>query len=165
MGKVMEKHGRLEIDENFQHHVKGWRLKRIGWALMALIIAAALGGLLGPGPYSDKSIQGPGGLHLDYQSIARYNAPTHFHLQVPGGSDDLELSIPAEFVKAIELERINPEPKEMRLDGEKHTWIFPRKEGSSEVMINFRPQGFGAKKCRLEVKGAGAMEVQQTFLP
>lgn len=165
MGSEMEKHGRLEIDENFEHHVKAWRVKRIGWAVMALVIAAAVAGLLGPGPYSSRKLQGPGGLEVEYERVSRYNAPAHFHLKVPGGKEDLELSVPAEFVKAIDLERIDPEPKEMRLDGEKHTWIIPRREMNSEVLINYRPQAFGKKKIRLEVKDAGALEFQQFFMP
>lgn len=164
-GPEMEKHGRLEIDENFDHHVRAWRVKRVGWAVMLLLMAGALAGFLGPGPYSRTTARGPGGLHLEYERISRYNAPTHLHLRVPGGKEDLELSVPAEFIKQIDLERIDPEPKEMRLSGDKHTWIFPRQESSSEVMINYRPHGFGKKKIRLEVKDAGALEIQQFFMP
>ena len=165
MGQSMERHGRLEIDEDFDHHVKGWRIKRVAWTFMGLLIIAALAGFLGPGPYSKTSAQGPGGLHLEYERIARYNAPAHLHLKVPGGKEDLELSVPAQFVKEIELERIDPEPKEMRLSGQTHTWIFPRKESGSELMINYRPKAFGPKKIRLEVKDAGTLEIQQFFMP
>ena len=161
----MEKHGRLEINDSLEHHVKAWRLKRVGWAVMALLIAAALAGFLGPGPYSETSAEGPGGLHIEYQRICRYNAPAHFNLKVPGGKEDLEISVSAKFIKEIELEQIDPEPKEMRLDGEKHTWIFARGESASEVMIHFRPQAFGKKLVRLEVKDAGALELQQFFMP
>lgn len=160
-----EKHGRLEIDENFAHHVRNWRIKRVGWGVMALLIAAALAGFLGPGPYSETSVEGPGGLHIEYQRIARYHAPASFHLKVPGGTDDLEISVPAHFVKEIELEHIDPEPKEMRLSGEKHTWVFQRNESNSEVMIHYRPEAFGKKQIRLEVKGAGALEIQQFVMP
>ena len=161
----MEKHGQLEIEEYFEHHVRSWRIKRVGWALMALLIAAALAGFLGPGPYSKATAQGPGGLTVEFDKITRYNAPAHLHLTVPGGKEDLELSLPAEFVKQIEMEHVDPEPKETRLDGEKHTWIFPRKEASSQIFINYRPQAFGKKKIRLEVKDAGALEIQQFFMP
>ena len=91
--------------------------------------------------------------------------PAHLHLKIPGGEEDLELSLPAQFVKEIELERIDPEPKEMRLTGENHTWIFPRQDKTSEIFINYRPQAFGVKKIRLEVKGAGVLEIQQFFMP
>jgi hypothetical protein len=161
----IEKHGRLEIDENFAHHVHSWRVKRISWVVMGLLIVAALAGFLGPGPYSSTTAQGPGGLHLEYDHISRYNAPAHLYLTVPGGKEDLEVSVPTKFIKEIELEHIDPEPKEMRLSGEKHTWIFPRQESSSEVMINYRPQAFGKKQIRLEVKDAGVLEVQQLFIP
>ena len=165
MGMAVEKHGRLEIDENFSHHVKGWRLKRVAWALMGLIIAAALGGFLGTGPYSKRKISGAGGLQLEYERVARYNAPAHLFLTLPAGEEDLEVSLPLEFVKEIDLEGIDPEPKEMRLDGEKHTWIFPRKGSSSEIFIHYRPQGFGVREIEIDVKGAGEIKVKQFFMP
>src|SRR6187401_3025470 len=104
MGQTMEKHGRLEIDENYEHHVRGWRFKRIGWAVMAAFIAAALGGFLGPGPFSKKSAQGQGDLRVKYERIARYHSPVHLELTVPGGKEDLEISIPAALLEEIELE-------------------------------------------------------------
>ena len=165
MGMTMEKHGRLEIDENYPHHVKGWRFKRVAWSLMGLLIVAALGGFLGPGPYSKRSIAGPGGLNLQYERVARYNAPAHLFLTVPAGKEDLEVSLPADFIKVIELEGIDPEPKEMRLEGDKHTWIFPRKGGGSEIFIHYRPQAFGVRTIQISVKGAGEFEVKQFFMP
>ena len=161
----MEKHGRLEIDENYPHHVKGWRIKRVAWALMGLLIVAALGGFLGPGPYSKRKVAGANGMTLEYERVVRYNAPAHLFLRAPGGEEDLEVSLPAEFVKVIELEGIDPEPKEMRLEGEKHTWIFARKGGSSEIFIHYRPQGFGMRKIEIDVKGAGEFGVKQFFMP
>jgi hypothetical protein len=165
MGQMMEKHGRLEIDEHYEHHVRGWRLKRISWTVMAALILIALCGLLGPGPFSNTSAQGPGELRAKYERIARYHAPAYLELTVPGGKDDLEISVPAALIKQIELERIDPEPKEMRLNGEKHTWIFSREQASSEVIIHYRPQAFGRKHFRLEVKGAGSLDLQQFVVP
>lgn len=161
----MEKHGLLEIDEQYQHHVRGWRVKRFGWVLMAMFVAAGLCGFLGNGPFTKGRAQGPGELRANYQRVARFNAPAHIELTVPGGKEDLEISISAEVVKQLELERIDPEPKEMRLSGDKHTWIFPRENASSRVFIHYRPQGFGRKNIRLEFKDAGALELQQLFIP
>lgn len=161
----MEKHGPLELDENYEHPVHAWRFKRFSWALMAIFIAAGLCGFLGNGPFSKAHAQGPGELRADYHRIARHNAPAHVELRVPGGKEDLELSIPADVVKDIELEGIDPEPKEMRLSGAKHTWIFSRQPETSRVFIHYRPQAFGRKSIRLEFKDAGALEIQQLFLP
>jgi hypothetical protein len=165
MGNQFGKYGRLEIDEDFRHHLRAWRMKRASWAFMAVLLLAALAGFLGPGPFSKANAQNASGLFLEYERLVRYNAPAHLHLKVPGGRGNLELSVPAHFIKQIELEDIQPAPKETRLSGEKHTWIFPRQEASSELMINYRPQGFGKKRIRLESKDAGVLEVQQTFLP
>lgn len=157
----------IEIDDNFEHHVRAWRIKRVCWVLMLLVIGAALAGFLGPGPYSQTSIQGPGGLRLEYDRISRYNAPAQFRLAVPAGKDSLELSINSNFLGKIDLERIDPEPTEMRLAGENHTWIFARSETNqpSEIRIAFRPGAFGSAPARIEIRGIGTLEVKPFFLP
>jgi len=159
-----DKHDRLEIDERFEHHVRAWRVKHVCWIVMLLLVAAALCGFLGPGPFSKTTVRGAG-MEAEYERIARYHAPAYLRLKVPGGQEDLELSLPTVFLKEIELEHIKPEPKEMRLSGEKQTWIFARGEAASELMINYRPQESGNMRFRLEVKDAGALEIQQLILP
>lgn len=106
-------------------------------------------------------------MRLEYQRIARYNAPTFFHLHVPSGAQPVEVSINADFIKEIDVESIQPEPTEMRLDGERHTWVFARSKASSDslILISFRPQSYGATPASIEVRGLGSITVKPFFLP
>src|SRR5688500_15077106 len=113
----MEKKGSLEIDENYEHHVRAWRAKRVFWGIMAATVVAAVAGFLGPGPYSSRIVTGENGLKAEFESRLRHNARAHINLTVPGGEDDLEVSVNVDFLDKIELHHIEPEPKESRLNG------------------------------------------------
>jgi hypothetical protein len=167
MGREMDSNRSIELEDHYRHHLRAWRLKRMAWAVMFLIILAGFAGFLGPGPYSKAKLQSTGGLHLEYERIARYNAPTHFRVTVPAGKDDLELSLNSEFLRQIDIERIDPEPKEMRLEGDRETWTFARGTGekASEIRISFRPEGFGSAPAHLTVREVGELKVKPFFLP
>lgn len=44
--------GELEIEEDLDFQRRMWRLQQIGWALLVLVVVAALLGLFGKGPLS-----------------------------------------------------------------------------------------------------------------
>src|SRR5215213_1131462 len=106
MGNQIEKIGTLEIDENYEHHLRSWKFKRVAWGLMLLLLAAGLGGFLGPGPFSKTKMQNSKGMDVEYERIARYNAPTHFRITVPAGKDPVNLSVNAAFLRKIDIEHI-----------------------------------------------------------
>jgi hypothetical protein len=167
MGKETASDQAIQLEDHYGHHLRVWRLKRIAWAVMFLIFVAGFAGFLGPGPYSKTRLQGPGGLRLEYERIARYNAPTHFRVTIPGGKDDVELSLNSTFLREVDIERIDPEPKEMRLEGDMETWTFARGAGekASEIRILFRPEGFGNVPARLTIRNIGELKVKQFFVP
>jgi hypothetical protein len=55
----------------------------------------------------------------------------------------------------------------MRLDGNKHTWVFAREESGepSEIRISFRPESFGASTAKLDFRNIGEIEVKPFFFP
>ena len=52
-------YGGLQIKEDLERQVRAWKWERVGWAAIAAFVAAALAGLIGPGPLS--STVAPGG--------------------------------------------------------------------------------------------------------
>jgi hypothetical protein len=157
----------IQITEATLHHERAWKAKRCAWGVMALVIGAALAGFLGPGAFSKRTLNLPGGLQLRYEGIARYNAPTHFELLVPAGGDSLAVSLSTDLIEKIDLERIDPEPAECLLDGQHHTLIFKRSAAvaPSKIRMTFRPRGFGRTRGQIDVRGFGSFEIQPFFFP
>jgi hypothetical protein len=156
---------KIELEDCYEHHVRAWRVKRILWALLLLVILAAAVGLLGPGALSKGEAQS-GGLVLNYDCIGRRHAPAQFRLSVPSASNSLELTINSEFLRKIELEHIDPEPTEMSLAGENQRWIFARRtDEPTEIRIHFRAEEIGGTRARLEIAGVGIINIKPFFLP
>src|SRR3712207_4138009 len=53
--------GDLEVAEDLTFQRREWAAQRVGWVLLALVIAAALAGLLGRGPLSTTRRESDGG--------------------------------------------------------------------------------------------------------
>lgn len=155
----------LEIEEHREHHARAWKIKRFGWGAMALVVVAALAGLLGEGPLSKARAHSSGGLQVEYHRILRYKTPSRLTIDFAGGGNDLELSWDVSFLEKIGIEHVEPEPKEYRIDGDVHTWIFARSEIPGRIYVTYHPEVFGAAVARLRVKGLGQLELKQFFLP
>jgi hypothetical protein len=165
MGNQIAKHAGLEIDEDFPHQQRAWRTKRVIWVMMGLIILGGLLGFFGAGPMSNKTVSAPDGISVEFERWVRHTSSTHFNVQVPAGEGDVELSLNQDFLEKISIERIEPEPREMRLSGDRHTWIFSRTPEASRISVSYEPEGFGTITARIDAKSAGVVEFKQFIFP
>lgn len=68
----MPQRTRLDVDDDRAFQEKFWTFQRVAWALMALILLAALAGTTGSGgPLAHAEASGPGG-SIEYPRIARW---------------------------------------------------------------------------------------------
>src|SRR5690242_8532320 len=92
--KVQQEHDRIQIDVDRRHSRREWRIERIGWAVMAVLLAAGLLGLLGYGPLSQARAGEPGTLSVTYDRLQRASAPSEYHFTVaPSLARDGELRL------------------------------------------------------------------------
>jgi hypothetical protein len=81
--------GDLEIQQDLNYQRREWRIQRLGWVVMRLVILAALLGLLGNGPLSKASVTATdGSLRLDYHRCWHYRNPMTLEIHAPGGATD-----------------------------------------------------------------------------
>lgn len=73
--------GSLQLHEDLAHERREWKLQRVGWALMALALLAAVLGLFGHGPLSETaSASADGALTVRHQRFERYQAPSEYDI-------------------------------------------------------------------------------------
>jgi hypothetical protein len=98
-------------DEAFQRRM--WRAERIGWAVVALILLAALTGVFSGGLLGRATARDPGGgLSVEYDRFARYGAPTTILIRLEreaGGEATLRLS--RSLLEAFAIARVRPRPE------------------------------------------------------
>ncbi len=87
-----------------------WRVQRIGWGVLAAILAAACGGLFGGGgPLAERTLhEGERGFAITHDRVVRQSRPTVWSIALPADTSTLVLRDPA--TELFELLRIVPRP-------------------------------------------------------
>lgn len=162
----MKKIGSLELDDDMRHHQLFWRLKRIGWILMALLVFTAFAGYTGGGWSSEREIINEG-IAFTYQKIARRSALAKMYIKSDvSGKDTLAISFDNNYMRDIMIESINPEPIETITAGATMTFKFltNRNESEAEVTFFVRPDKHGNMSFNVTSNGT-KVSVKQLIFP
>jgi hypothetical protein len=105
--------GDLEINQDLNVQTRMWRIQRVGWAVMLVIVLLALGGLFGRGP-AGETVAGDshGPLWVAYERFGRYQSSSivHIHLGPVSTPGPRQVWISNRYLSGIEIQHILPEP-------------------------------------------------------
>jgi hypothetical protein len=131
--------GAVEIDENLTHERRSWLFERAGWVTLAVLLLLALAGLFGKGLLSytsasthDKSLQ------VEYERFVRFQAPItlRIHLQPEGlSSPKGKVWLSREYLDAIRIEQIEPEPESQETVEDGVLYTFPAQDPNNSVAV------------------------------
>jgi len=120
------------IEDEISLHRKGWIIQRIGWCLMFAFLIAALLGLFGEGPLSNKKLQA-GNISVEYERFCRYEHGMKIKLQSKQENIST-VSFPQDYLENFRVGEIVPEPdKQLASAG----YIHYQFEGSENNSITF----------------------------
>jgi hypothetical protein len=163
--------GSLEIDQDLDYQRREWRLQRVGWVCMAVVVAAALAGLLGRGPLSDATAEAAGGtLRVGYNRFAHRHAPEELRITAAAGlaeGGELRLVIGRAFLDGVEVTSVSPAPLRVEAGPDDHTFVFRVSEPSAPVglTLHYEPDATGRRPGRVGVAGRAAAEFRQFVYP
>jgi hypothetical protein len=158
----------LQLEPDLTHERREWRVQRVGWVLLALLCGAALAGLLGPGPLSNKQAGKIGSeLYIEYDRYIRHEAPYTIKVYCrPEPADEFTLSLDRAFIENAEIKQIQPEPKETTAAGDKYLFHFNAKEASDQlVTFHFEPDTFGEISSAVTLNEKHSQKVKQFVWP
>jgi hypothetical protein len=123
--------GDLQIGEDVDFLRRAWRVQRVGWALLVLILLAALLGLTGTGPLSQATAGSEGG--------------------------PVRVWFDRQYLHKVEVTGVVPEPESVEVSPDRVTYVFLAAEGGGPVELAFdlKPMRFGSWSGRM---GAGDAE-------
>lgn len=131
----------LEINEDPASERRTWRVERMAWFLMMLIIAAALAGLFGSGPLSRAQAKSADGrMEIEYQRLTRYLAPATLRILMAAGAERDELRqvwLNRDFLNSVQLESIIPEPERMEAAGGGVICFFRAPPSDQPTVVSF----------------------------
>ena len=104
----------FDLEQDLRHERREWRIERFAWVIFALILIAALSGLLGEGPLSRAEVESSGAVPLavHYERFARRQLPTQINLRLANGLPDAapQILINRAYLDNVDVHSIVPEP-------------------------------------------------------
>lgn len=161
----------FEIDEDLSFQRRSWRIQRIGWAVMALVILGALLGLLGPGPLSSTTSGNPDGpLEVEYDRFLRFETDTHLqiHLQPNAqSSDTVHLWLDRHFLEDVQIIEVTPPPDQVEPGPDRLVYHYQKTEPNTPtaVTIYFEPHAVGRLEGRIGVGEEPGVTFNQFVYP
>lgn len=146
-------------------------MERIAWVIGTLILVAALLGFLGPGPLgkataasSDRS------LSVEYYRMERYEAPVQLRISVNGTlakDGELRLWVDRQFVEAVEIKHIDPEPEHSEINGQRFVYVFKTAAAPSTIKLffHFEPNKFGKTPAQIGIVDGPELQFSQFYFP
>jgi hypothetical protein len=141
--------GEFEIGYDAAFEARWIHAELVCRLLMVAFVAAALGGLLGHGPFSHATTHVAAGMpSVDYESVARYGTPTTvtFHVaNMAPESQRMTISMDFKVVQPLGLQRENPRPvsSAARQGGLSMTFDVPAKQSDALIQLVARPSTVG----------------------
>jgi hypothetical protein len=163
--------GSLEIGQELDFQRQEWRVQRIGWVVMALIVLAGLLGLTGNGVLARATVSDPAELlRLEYARLDRVQTPTTLTVLIAGDAvvaEQVEVWVDREYLRGILIETIVPEPQEVRSAADGLLYVFAVDEPEEPLTVSFdvRHTGFGAKSGRVALVDGPALDFGQFVYP
>lgn len=147
--------GDIDYTPDWDYHQKAWKVKRLSWLILLLLLLAALFGLLGVGPISKKiKTNSKGDFRVEYYNLLRSRKEVRFDFNLKTQPNDslCMLALSTDFLDDVAIERISPSPLRTLLSKDYLKYYFRLSHPGDETTISFqvRPENFGRKELRVK---------------
>ena len=153
----------VPVREHMDTQVRVWKIERLAWYGLLLLVALALAGLFSKGPFSHVQVGGAqDALQVEYQRFARNGAQSPLKVSLQGTP---RLHIAGELLEGFSLDAIQPVPRRSASDGAGGL-ILDFSGDAKRIVISLRltADGVGAYHSRLHAAGQ-QVELAQFIYP
>lgn len=166
----MQRIGDIELDQDLDFEERQWKVQRVGWAIGALLIVAALVGVFGSGPLSSATAGNDQSLVVHHERFIRHTGDGDITLVIAGDqavAGEVEFWVDANWLGAIQILGISPEPVDVRADGDRQIYVFAVDDPAQafEVSIRFTPRQMGFVRAEFGVNDGAAVSFTQFSYP
>ncbi|GBD16097.1 hypothetical protein HRbin26_00992 [bacterium HR26] len=163
--------GELEIEEDLDFQRRMWRVQQIGWALLVLVVVAALLGLFGKGPLSRAVAGGTGvSFTVEYERFGRYKAPMRMTVHIGPGvaqQGQIRLWLAREYLDAVQIQQIVPEPVDVLSQEDGTTYVIQVADSSAPTTVTFDvlAERFGLQVVQIRLGEGQPVRFRQLIYP
>jgi hypothetical protein len=142
------------------------------WALLTLLLLAALSGLFGSGYLSHARAGDTGApLWLEYPRFAHTYAAVDtlvFHVAPQAANNGtVRLWLARDYLERVEVRRIEPEPDAVEAAGDHYTYVFRASDlrAPTSIIFHVEPDSFGPVRGSAGLEGGAAFDFTQFVYP
>jgi hypothetical protein len=148
----------LEIEQDLTFQRREWRIQRVVWFLLAVLLVAALAGLLGPGPLSSTARQASG-FEVHYLRFTRWQAPHTLTITLqPSAAQTVALSINRSYLDSMQVQQITPQPASVKLSGDNYVFLFDTRGAQlpTDIAFDLQPSSMGTVHASITLLTPGS---------
>lgn len=171
MASEVKQIGDLEISEDMEFQERSWRVQRIGWVIILIILVAALLGLFGVGPLSQAAAGNENDpMWVEYDRFSRLLKPTdlavHIHPEAVQNGE-IQLWINRDYLDKVEINHITPteDSAEILQDGVAYTFQVAQTDQPFTIMIHLRAAQAGLVSGEMRLDTGPSQEFTQFIYP
>ncbi|KFN50185.1 hypothetical protein P873_08070 [Arenimonas composti TR7-09 = DSM 18010] len=159
----------LEVDEHPGFERRFHRVQRVGWALLVLLVAAALLGLTGSrGPFA-RAIAAGDGVLVDHPRFARHAADVEIVATIEAdsiaGDRRFALELSGSGWRDLRMETIAPQPRAMRTEADALILEFDAGTGDQVVRMHVLPTAPGVTRTGIGLAGRAPARLRSLVWP
>jgi hypothetical protein len=164
---VTKKQRTLDIDEDLNFQRKEWFGQRVGIALLAAFVIAALLGFTGSGGVMNHATAGErgGAIFVEYDRIVRRGAMTsmtlHFHSDPPGF---IQFWVSAPYLADVRIESVAPIPQTVTVEENRQVYTIRAASTDVAVTIELEHKSVGRLHGEVGVVGGPSAQFRQVSL-
>ncbi|MBI1897685.1 MAG: hypothetical protein HYZ57_17050 [Acidobacteria bacterium] len=161
--------GDLQIHQNLEHSKREAKVERVAWAFFLLILAAAVAGILGPGPLS-HAVAGTrdSALWIEYNRFEHSRRPGELVVHIgPSAGGKVGLSLSRDYFERVQIANIEPAPERTVLTPEAYIYEFARGDPArpAAVILHFEARRAGFTRVRMRLDSGAQVGFTQFFFP
>ncbi len=160
--------GDLEINQDLAVQARMWKIQRVGWAVIGVIVLSGLSGLFAHGPLSyTTGGDRHGALWVEYERFGRNQASSELRIHVRPASDPVRIWIGPDYTAKVDILRIVPEPAISRVDGAGFTFEVAAmgKDEPGTITVNLQFHAVGRMAVEVRSPGSPAIPIRQFIYP
>jgi hypothetical protein len=133
--------GDIELEQDIAFQRKQWRIERVGWGLIALLVVLAAAGLFGTGPLSSATAGGETeGLTVEYERFVRRQGQAEIVIAIDArhaSNGQVAVRIDGDYLASVRIQEVSPQPVEVRADGSDQVYVFAVADGAASIEVIF----------------------------
>jgi hypothetical protein len=161
----------LEIGQDLTFQRREWRVQRIVWLFVVAILAAAVMGLIGPGPLSSASAGTPD-FRVQYLRFARWQAPQSLVVSVGSQrAGALQVAFNRSFIDSMAVQQVTPQPASEKASPTGFLFTFDATDGTvpADLTFDLQPTSMGTLHGTVSLSASGgqssSVDITQLVYP